>query len=218
MTPQQIEHFVKESVAAGIRWERIRLLGGEPTLHPEFQEILGHLLRYRQHFSPTTTIEITTNGYGQKVRAVLRTVSADIRIDNTQKQRDVQPAFATFNVAPKDLKSYSSSDYRNACRISHQCGIGLTPYGYYPCAVAGGIDRILGSDCGRKDLPKDTDGMYDLLEKFCSQCGHFKRTREPNVVVPLMSPTWQKAYERFRQCRPKLSRYSPRKTDSEDTT
>lgn len=24
------------------------------------------------------------------------------------------------------------------------CGMGVTPYGYYPCAVAGGIDRIFG--------------------------------------------------------------------------
>ena len=34
MTREQIERFVGESIARGIRWERIRLLGGSPRFIP----------------------------------------------------------------------------------------------------------------------------------------------------------------------------------------
>src|SRR5262249_20587376 len=36
MTVEQVERFVAESVAAGKQWKRIRLLGGEPTVHKNF--------------------------------------------------------------------------------------------------------------------------------------------------------------------------------------
>jgi len=77
------------------------------------------------------------------------------------------------------------------------CGMGVTPYSYYPCAVAGGIDRIFGFNLGRKTLSSDDD-MKDLLEHFCSFCGHFKcvSTDEP-VTEPVMSPTWHEAYARY---------------------
>ncbi len=144
MTLEQIDRFVRESVDAGIRWERIRLLGGEPMLHPQLRAILQLLLWYRDQYSPNTVIEITTNGYGEKVRSALREISPEIQIRNTRKERGLQPFFQTFNVAPKDLRNYRHADFRNACGISHKCGIGLTPYGYYHCAIAGGIDRIFG--------------------------------------------------------------------------
>src|SRR5262245_29713970 len=40
MTVEQIDFFLKESIASGIKWDRIRLVGGEPTLHPHFHNII----------------------------------------------------------------------------------------------------------------------------------------------------------------------------------
>jgi hypothetical protein len=207
MTLQQIELFVKESVANEIKWERIRLLGGEPTLHPNFLEILDRLIAYRDTYSQDTTIEVITNGYGKKVESVLRRIPITIKIDNTHKKPEVQPEFNTFNVAPKDLRPYRFSDFRNACLISNRCGIGLSSSGYYPCAAAAGIDRIFGWNLGRQNLPKDDDMMHDMLEKFCSHCGHFKRIIEPPVTRPVMSSTWRAAYTLYEQKRPKLTQY-----------
>jgi hypothetical protein len=207
MSMQQIEMFIHESKEKRIKWERIRLLGGEPTLHRHFFEILDLLRAYKREFSPDTRIEVTTNGHGKKVQQIIKQIPADIHINNTSKQSDIQPEFVTFNVAPLDQDKYRSADFRNGCWIVDECGFGLSPSGYYPCAVAGSIDRIFGWNLGRQSLPNDTDKMEDLLEQFCRHCGHFKRHLEEPVFGPVMSTTWRDAYERYRRSKPKLSKY-----------
>jgi hypothetical protein len=77
--------------------------------------------------------------------------------------------------------------------VTEHCGIGLTPYGYYPCAVAGGIDRIVGVDRGRKSLPDDDDDLQDQLAVFCRMCGHYDPV--PTATVgDRRSPSWAAAY------------------------
>jgi hypothetical protein len=207
MSVRQIERFVAESVARGIRWERIRLLGGEPTLHPDIFAILDLLRAYRNEHSPATRLEIGTNGYGGKVRRVLALIPPDVTVIDTRKTGPVQPAFKTFNVAPQDLLAYRWADYRNGCWIIEKCGTGLGPSGYYPCAVAAGIDRIVGHDVGRHRLPDDEDGMEDQLARFCRLCGHFKQERNGPTSGPVQSRSWRDAYARYRNSPPHLTRY-----------
>ena len=207
MTCEQIERFVAESIARGIRWDRIRLLGGEPTLHPELLAILSMLRAYRDEHSPSTRLEIATNGYGRRVRRVLAGLPPDVIVIDTRKTGRVQPGFRTFNVAPQDLMSYRWADYRNGCWIIEKCGTGLGPSGYYPCAIAAGIDRIVGYDAGRRRLPDDADSLEDQLARFCRLCGHFKQTRDAAVLGPVQSRSWRDAYARYRATPPRLTRY-----------
>ena len=44
MSVEQIQKFINESVDNNVKWERIRVMGGEPTLHPDIFEILNLLL------------------------------------------------------------------------------------------------------------------------------------------------------------------------------
>jgi hypothetical protein len=203
MTPARIAMFIEESVRAGTRWERIRLLGGEPTLHPDFFEMLDQLRAYRDEQSPETRIEVTSNGFGPKVAAVLARIPSDVRINASEKdeQGGEQQAFASFNVAPRDLPAYAASDFTNGCRIASECGMGLGTTGYYPCAVAAGIDRVLGLDAGRPALPAGEDGMRDQMRLFCSWCGHFKRDLETGMPGQQTSESWQAAYAAFAERR-----------------
>ncbi len=202
----QIHRLVDENVATGQRWKRIRLLGGEPTLHPEFKEILEILITWKHKFSPETRLEITTNGYGRVVQKALTGIPSDVVIHNTNKVRRPQP-FRSFNVAPKDCMEYAWADYTNGCRVMKNSGVGFTPYGWYVCPVAGGIDRIIGLDLGLKQFPAQNDDMDYQLKAFCRLCGHFKRLYGMPVRKPLLSKTWEEAYHLHRIDPPQLTRY-----------
>lgn len=194
----QIQDFVDDSIEKGIYWERIRLLGGEPTLHPYFLDVITILRDYKEKFSPDTKIQVATNGHGPYVRSMLSKLPGSIDIINTEKT-DSPPVFYSFNAAPIDQRRYSFADFTNACWIAKVCGMGLTPRGYYPCAIAGGIDRVFGFNRGKAELPDASDDMLPDFNIFCRYCGHFKRLVEPEIDKPVLSETWKSAYETYKK-------------------
>jgi len=204
MTVEQVRKFTDESIKNNIKWDRIRVLGGEPTLHSDLLEILKLLLDYKYKYSSDTQIQLVSNGFGELVNRILSELPKDIDIENTSKSSNVQQ-FHPFNIAPRDLLLWKKSDFSNGCWVIAKCGFGLTRYGYYPCSVAGSIDRILGFDCGRKELPSDDDEMVDELKLFCKYCGHFRKIARTDKEV--ISQTWIDAYEEYNRTKPGLSLY-----------
>jgi hypothetical protein len=191
MPPDTIAAFINESLAAGIRWERVRLLGGEPTLHRQFFTIIEKLDAYRRRHNPGMRLVVCTHGTGARVRSALARLPDTVVVKNTFKQSR-PPLFRPFNRAPIDSPWHRFSDFASGCRIISECGLGLTPLGYYTCAVAGGIDRVFGFGLGRRALPGPSDSLIDQREAFCPLCGHFGfscPTRRTKV-----SPTWERAY------------------------
>lgn len=172
------------------------LLGGEPTLHPDFAAIVEMLREYRSRHNPAMRIVVCTNGSGPAVRRRLGRLPADVAIKNTWKGAR-QRLFRPFNAAPVDLARYRWADYACGCRILEDCGLGLTPQGYYPCAVAGAIDRVFGFGRGRTHLPAMGEEMTEDLERFCCLCGHFGFAWPTRRIR--MSPVWAEAYEGYRR-------------------
>jgi hypothetical protein len=131
VTLEQIERFLLESIDKGIRWRRIRLIGGEPTVHPQLLDFVRVLLEYKRVHSPKMLLAIHTNGYGNKVEAILNHVPREVKIVNTSNT-GIENPFYPFNLAPRDSISHHFVDYSMGCRVPEQCGTGLTPFGYYP--------------------------------------------------------------------------------------
>jgi hypothetical protein len=189
-----IEAFIEQSIEQHINWKRIRILGGEPTLHSRIMDIIDLLIAYRKKHNPTLQLTLGTNFFGRQVHAVLEKLPDAVIMKSTLKSSRFN-LFKPFNVAPVDTRYNRFSDYTSGCRIIEECGLGLTPSGYYMCAIAGGIDRIFGYHLGRKDLPQASDTLEDQMSAFCRLCGHFgfqwptRRTR--------LSKTWRLAYGRF---------------------
>jgi hypothetical protein len=177
-----IKAFINQSIKNNIVWKRIRILGGEPTLHSRIFDIIDLLVDY-------------TNFFGNQVHRVLEKLPDTINIKSTLKVSRVN-MFKPFNMAPVDSRFYRFSDYTYGCRIIEECGLGLTPSGYYMCAVAGGIDRIYGYSLGRKIMPDESDTFSDQMSAFCRLCGHFGFQWPTRISK--QSKTWRMAYQRIK--------------------
>lgn len=195
----RVREFVADSLVQRRAWRRIRLLGGEPTLHPQFSDVFA-ILEPLRSLNPALIIEVVSNGHGDKVRRQIAALPSHVLVENSEKSGAVQVHFGPFNLAPQDAWWHSLVDYRHGCSIPSQCGIGLTPTGYYPCAVAGGIDRVVGHGRGRDRLPDGRDDMRDLMDRACRLCGRFRdghfvpyNLREP-LVTQQTSASWQRIY------------------------
>jgi hypothetical protein len=194
MPVSDIEAFIAQSIENKIAWKRIRILGGEPTLHSRIFEIINILIAYQKEHNPDVRLVLGTNFYGNRVHKVLEELPEAITLKSTLKSSRVN-LFKPFNVAPVDTPYNHFSNYACGCRIIKECGLGITPSGYYMCAVAGGIDRIFRYKLGRKKIPEESDSLTDQKSAFCGLCGHFgfqwptRRTR--------LSKTWRLAYRRL---------------------
>lgn len=187
MTVEQIKKFVKESIENEVKWKNIRVLGGEPTLHKDIDEIISILIDYKNNYSQSTNITIISNGTGEYVNKVLDRLAKkyEINVENSNKTSDIQVQFSPVNEAPIDIERYKDMDFSKGCWITTVCGIALDMYGYYPCSAAAAAARVYGYDIGRKKLPLKSDKMDDLYPKFCSICGHHynKINEQSNLKV-----------------------------------
>ena len=191
-----IARFIEQSLDRGIRWKRIRLLGGEPTLHSRIFEIVDLLSDYQANHNPQMRLVLGTNFYGRRVRRVISRMPGNVIIKSTLKTSR-ENLFRPFNAAPCDSVVHRMADYAGGCRIIAECGLGLTPSGYYMCAVAGGIDRVFQYHMGRRTLPAADDDLTDQMAAFCRLCGHFGF--QWPTRTPRMTATWRHAYTHMAQ-------------------
>lgn len=197
----------------------IRVIGGEPTLHPQIFNILDFLL---QNIRPKMrfAIDIYSNGVGLKVCQILN------------KIRSKYSTFTVFGSIPQDstagLKRLSSSkdfnivvskggptgaysiglhesiyraaqdvvpniDYTEDCNYYHYCGYGITMYGIFICAMAAHIAVLfkLKGGLDHFPLPQEEEEQKQLYCKYCfSPCDTLEKSK---VVQEDISSTYQKA-------------------------
>jgi hypothetical protein len=207
MDVRQIARFIRESVAQQRRWEVIRLIGGEPTLHPELDEILALLAAYKREHSPFTRLQLCTNGYRTGIAAILARVPPGIEIENNGKKGPFQEHHVCVNSAPRDSLAYLFSNYTNACSICVTQGLGLSPFGYYHCNIAAAIDRVFGKGIGRLALPEEPEPLLDSARGLCRYCGLFQRDRRERFRPGRVSRTWRRALEAYAGNAPRLARF-----------
>lgn len=213
MTMEQIKSFVQESIALGKKWEIINVLGGEPTLHPRFDEMIQYLLyQYVIPYSAGTTLQITSNGFGdevqQKLQALPEHPNLVVNTNSFKKGREI-PYFTPFNLAPSDRPDGDKLEYHKGCWVTAYCGIGLNYLGYFACGVAGGIERILHSGQGLPSLAAlNIELLQQQLQTFCKLCGNFtdyavnrgdfmERAEKEGAPKTAMSDTWKNLYKKY---------------------
>ncbi len=212
----QITKFITESVEYKRKWKDINIEGGEPTLHPQFSEIIELLLNYKNTHSPFTNIIVSTNGFGKEYKELMESLlRKKVDVNNSGKISSQQDFHCGFNFAPCDLEEFMNADFSGGCFLTARYGLGLTMYGYYPHPICGGIDRVFGFDIGRNEMPGSDDQMRDLFAKLCPYCGIFRYMAQQTGKKRYhpwndhhkgkVSDTWENAYTRYRQKKPDLS-------------
>ncbi len=220
MSINQIKQFIRESIELKKKWKLINILGGEPTMHSKFEQIVKAILTdYIDSYSSSTILQITTNYYSEKSRNIIEKLpkhkNLAINYHSFKKSNNII-YFSPFNDAPIDTIKFTKADYRKGCWVTSYCGIGFNKYGYYPCGVAGGIDRILGKNIGLKSLyDLDNNVLKSLMEDFCQYCGNFtdyhknygnfiSRHNKAPFHKNVVSKTWVKLYANYRDKPPNL--------------
>ncbi len=212
MSLEQIETFVRESIELNKKWKLINLLGGEPTIHKDFLEIVNLILnKYIIQYSPDTILQVTSNGFGELVKERLSKLPKhkNLIIDYASyKEERIVPYFSPFNDAPIDKPDGKEKEYHKGCWVTSYCGIGLNQMGYYPCGVAGGIDRVFKFNLGIQSLKNVDESIAKYLDTFCRYCGNFSdyeknfgnfipRNEKAPLTKPVVSESWKKAYRNY---------------------
>lgn len=207
-----IHRFIAESKDLGIYWKLINILGGEPTLHPQFLEIIQTIQEdYIDAYSPATILQVVSNGYTESSRKLCNEILKfnNVRVDfGSYKKSNKVDYFTPFNDAPCDQPNHSSNDYSKGCWVAKYCGIGLNHLGYYGCAVCGGIDRVMNKTHGATSLSELTSPLIiSHFELFCPLCGNFSAYEsnygdfipryEKEPFKNIVSKSWKELYRTY---------------------
>lgn len=208
MSLEQVKLFVDESLELGWEWERIRLLGGEPTLHPRFVEMLDELFRYRRMF-PDVFLQVLTNGLGKakQYRELCRIEKVSLHAE--QKQRGMTPRwFNNTRITPLDRGLRPTTP----CGIFgvRGCGIGLTRHGYFLDGAGATVARVAGHDIGVMHLRDVTwERMLEQAAVLCMECGHWnpadsKVTELVTATGEVTGAFWTRKLAEYKEKRPVL--------------
>lgn len=173
----QLDFFLKESKDLDWDWENIRLLGGEPTMHPDFREFVSRIDAFVKDSGRETILHVFTRGKDPFIVGELAWLEENYpnwHIENTNKKSKFQNKFTAVGWAPKDYPEYRNEDYRG-CGNVHNCGIGFNYSGFYPAAPCGALAKFFNIE-GIKSLELVTEkSLMDMYPRVCSVCGIYHR-------------------------------------------
>ncbi len=202
MTIDDAREFCRQASELG--WKpRIILIGGEPTLHPEFLRFV----EIAAEFAPGR-VEVWSNGFGPISRALLDRVRRDELaevIEGTHKDSSVAHEVFDIFLAPADFNVAREPCGTHSRFTQPDCGISVDHEGYTVCCMGGAIDGVLRLDARTKRLADLWDPAFAVrqTEALCRHCGQHlgidgrKIARSKIIRGTLMSPTWIEAAERI---------------------
>ncbi len=184
MSLDQINRFAKEVRDVGTPLNILSVMGGEPTLHPQINEIMEILEQLKQD-NLIKTFNYVSNGILPPPKAIKKAI-VSMRPPKYKYHRrmDIDP-------------SLNQQEVVKECEIPYTCGAALNIYGYWPCGAGGALARLLGIDVAKYTLVDAMKGFDMSL--VCPHCQ--KYAKNPIMVagsdnIP-PSDNYKKAFEAF---------------------
>ena len=150
----------------------IGLMGGEPTLHPQFPEICAIF----QKKIPKKRRELWTAGYKWDEYKYLIWTTFEKELISFNDHSSLDGKHHPFLVASKDI--VPDSELRKAlidnCWVQKRWSASITPFGCYFCEVAAAIDIAMGGKNGwpiEKDWWKKIPSEFGKQLEICQNCG-----------------------------------------------
>lgn len=205
MTVDQVKEFFRQADELNYN-PIIVIIGGEPTMHPDFWEIVALTRQFRKG----KEYQVWTNGRDMGAVEKLRNqYNATVPAETFKKKSVIDFPWDDYFVSPADFGEKRPKCWQHGSEI---CGIAVDSGGYMPCAVGGMIDGVLklGLKTNRLADLFDNEKNAAITEKMCESCGacwtqqkneeQKKPWREYVESLPKrygshMSPTWYKATE-----------------------
>lgn len=197
MTVEQVNAFVTDAKQHG-GVTKVRVLGGEPTLHPQIDEVLN-ILTVAIVEGVIGAIEINTNTLVRGWKEIRsRHSQPGIRWDKSPVKRKNHLPFLW---SPRDLGFKTMGP----CRHPVQCGFSLDVRGWLPCSPTIAISRAFYD--GKHYRQEFPDGTPWGCEDLCPHCVYSmpRRWRKRNTrkvldftkAMKTPTPSWAKAIERL---------------------
>ena len=179
MTKERLGEFLEEVKAEGIELKRMRIVGGEPTLHPDFLEMTTMCIRYSEETEYRCNVRIFSNQHAPRTRTLLDEVHRkhpSLQMMGAHKKESwVFPRMTRYEyVSPKDAGIDCPWPCPNMGSRG-KCGNGVDQVGYSLCPTAGPIDAILGLGARATTIKQmlDPEFVRWQSETICSRCGQF---------------------------------------------
>lgn len=192
ITRQQMMYLLDDVKAyhqqTGRKVTRIKVAGGEPFLHPDYDWMLCRLAELVPEFC--TKVKVDTNG------TVPYETTADINFSGRSAKRKHHLPYLW---SPTDMGLPITP-----CKTPFLCGFSLDNRGWLPCSPAIMIARCFGLEHLYRDrMPWEVWGLDELC-KYCihaaPQCFRDKYCKPLNEITQeekLPTPSWKKALESY---------------------
>jgi hypothetical protein len=218
MTIDQLNLCIQESIDLDWKWKRIRLLGGEPTIHPRFRDFAQALIDYRDNYNPECFLQVLTNGLGKAAKYRAWLVDNRVSLHAEAKEKGVDPPwFNNTRIVPIDRDPTKTE--LPPCGIygrgSGGCGIQLSNFGYFLDGAGATVARVGGFDIAVMHLKDVTfESMENQAKVLCSRCGHHNPVDGSPLTTQLVSKTghvtgkfWTEALKKFKEKKPIMKVY-----------
>lgn len=157
----QVARFIMELKSYSVdhtRVDMIHVMGGEPTLHPFFEQIVIALQERLLQPGHIRRLQVVTNGI----------IPVDPKLEvptSISRPEEKGPDHRCMLVAPFD-----TGQKFKECPVPEDCGVSFGAYGWWPCGAGGAICRLFGLNQYRRDTIPDDEYQFPDKNAMCSYC------------------------------------------------